>query len=151
MLLSHKKKLALWNRRSIDRLHTRRKMLPAVKNKNVTTYLTITRSKKTKTFLQHHRNMKCVWIALSTEESQFLRRKYKETSRAKRRQRTRRHFVLSCVWNNWPKTLRIQARFFQNGGGQSTLRGSGGKTERRVQGLETQSSKGWWSSFCIAL
>ena len=39
--------------------------------------------------------MKSVWIALSAEASQFLIRKYKQTSRAIRRQRTRRHFVLS--------------------------------------------------------
>ena len=46
------------------------------------TYLAITGCKKAQTFLQHHGNMNGVGITLSAEASQFLIRKYKQTSRA---------------------------------------------------------------------
>lgn len=107
------------------------------------TYLSITRSQKAKTFLQHHRDMDGVRVALSAEASQFLRRKYKETSCTKRRQKTRRHFVFSYLYETTDqKYCGFKRAYFQNGGSQNTARGSSRKAERGVQSLETQSPQG---------
>ena len=107
------------------------------------TYLSITRSQKAKTFLQHHRDMDGVRVTLSAEASQFLRRKYKETSCTKRRQKTRRHFVFSYFMKRLTsKICGFKRAYFQNGGSQNAARGSSRKTERGVQSLETQSPQG---------